>query len=55
MASKQRILRLSRVDENGREEENEFCLVNVTQTASHPLDLKLVATDGEDPFVTSSK
>ncbi|KAG9683614.1 hypothetical protein KCU76_g12977, partial [Aureobasidium melanogenum] len=32
---------------------NDFVLVNVEPSGSDPLDLKLVATDGQSPFVTS--
>lgn len=43
-----KVLRLPRTDVA-----NDFVLVNVQQSGSDPLDLKLVATDGEAPFVTS--
>lgn len=47
----QRVLRLRRTDRGG----DPFVLLNVTSTASHPLDLKLVGTDGESVYVASSK
>ncbi|KAI4716481.1 hypothetical protein E4T48_07355 [Aureobasidium sp. EXF-10727] len=43
-----KVLRLPRTDVD-----NDFVLVNVEQSGSDPLDLKLVATDGQSPFVTS--
>ncbi|KAI5210588.1 hypothetical protein E4T39_00103 [Aureobasidium subglaciale] len=42
------VLRLPRTDVD-----NDFVLVNVLQTGSDPLDVKLIATDGEFPFVTN--
>ncbi|KAI5205583.1 hypothetical protein AUEXF2481DRAFT_388214 [Aureobasidium subglaciale EXF-2481] len=42
------VLRLLRTDVD-----NDFVLVNVLQTGSDPLDVKLIATDGEFPFVTN--
>ncbi|CAD0112931.1 unnamed protein product [Aureobasidium uvarum] len=43
-----KVLRLPRTDVD-----NDFVLVNVQQSGSDLLDLKLVATDGQSPFVTS--
>jgi hypothetical protein len=40
------VLRLPRTDVDG-----DFVLVNVLQSGPDPLDLKLIATDGEAPFV----
>lgn len=41
------VLRLPRTDVD-----HDFVLVNVQQSGSSDLDLKLVATEGESPFVT---
>ncbi|KAK6004019.1 hypothetical protein QM012_008869 [Aureobasidium pullulans] len=43
-----KVLRLPRTDVA-----NDFVLVDVERSGSDPLDLKLVATDGESPFVVS--
>lgn len=43
-----KVLRLPRTDVA-----NDFVLVNVEPSGSDPLDLKLVATDGQSPFVAS--
>ena len=48
MTSKQQILRIPRSDSP-----DSFVLVNVTRTGKSELDLKLVATEGEDPYVGS--
>lgn len=45
----QHILRIPRSDDP----EN-FVLINVRKTGKSALDLKLVATEGEDPYVGSS-
>ena len=42
------ILRLPRTDS-----EREFVLVNVSSNGPSPLDLKLLATEGENPFMTT--
>lgn len=42
-----KVLRLPRTDVD-----NDFVLVNVQQSGSDPLDLKLVGTDAMSPFVT---
>ena len=42
-----KVLRLPRTDVD-----NDFVLVNVQQSGSDPLDLKLVGTDANAPFVT---
>ena len=55
MASKQRILRLRRVNEQGNEVKNSFCLLSSSQISSNPLDLKILGTEGEEAFVTESK
>lgn len=47
----QRVLRLRRSDRSS----DSFVLLHVTNNGSHPLDLKLVGTDGESVFVASSK
>lgn len=43
------ILRIPRSDSEG-----EFVLVNVSSQGSSDLDVKLLATEGESPYVTSS-
>ena len=48
MAS-EHILRIPRSDSDG-----EFVIVNVTANGSSPLDLKLLATEGESPYITTS-
>ena len=45
----QRIIRVSRV------EGNESCLVSVTKNGNRPLDVKLVATEGENAFTGTGK
>ncbi|KAI5466925.1 hypothetical protein BGZ63DRAFT_11970 [Mariannaea sp. PMI_226] len=45
-----RVLRLTRSDDT-----SEFVLLQVTHKGSRPLDLKLVGTEGEAPYVTSLK
>jgi hypothetical protein len=45
-----RVLRFPRSDDKAA-----FVLVQVTQKGSKPLDLKLVGTEGEEPYVTSLK
>lgn len=43
------VLRFSRSDRVG-----EFVLVNASPNGSKPLDLKLLATEGENPYATES-
>lgn len=43
------ILRVPRSDSEG-----DFVLVNVSSNGKSPLDLKLLATEGESPYVTTS-
>lgn len=45
-----RVLRFPRSDDKAA-----FVLIQVTQKGSKPLDLKLVGTEGEEPYVTSCK
>ncbi|CAF3491687.1 unnamed protein product [Fusarium graminearum] len=45
-----RVLRFPRSDDKAA-----FVLIQVTQKGSKPLDLKLVGTEGEEPYVTSLK
>ena len=47
--NKEIILRIPRGDGEG-----EFVLVNVSSQGSSDLDVKLLATEGESPYVTSS-
>ena len=49
--SHEHILKVLRTDA----EENEYVLVNVQTNGPKLLDLKLVATDGDVPYVTESK
>lgn len=49
MAS-EHILRVPRSDSEG-----DFVLVNVAANGSSPLDLKLLATEGESPYITTSE
>ena len=44
------ILRIPRSDSEG-----DFVLVNVSSNGPGPLDLKLLATEGESPYVAESK
>lgn len=48
MAS-EHVLRVPRSDNEG-----EFVVVNVSSNGNSPLDLKLLATEGESPYVTTS-
>ena len=43
------ILRVPRADSEG-----DFVIVNVASNGSSPLDLRLLATEGESPYVTTS-
>lgn len=45
------ILKIPRNDLEG----NEHVLVNISNHGANPLDLKLLATDGSSPYVTSSE
>ncbi len=49
MAS-EHVLRLPRSDSVG-----DYVLVNVTSNGSSPLDLKLLATEGESPYIAESE
>lgn len=44
------VLRIPRSDRHG-----DYVLVNVVPRESSPLDLKLIATEGEAPYVGSGK
>lgn len=44
------ILRVPRSDSEG-----DFVLVNVTSNGKSALDLKLLATEGESPYITTSE
>lgn len=44
------VLRFRRSDSDG-----DYVLVNISSTGSKPLDLKLRATEGENPYTASSK
>ncbi|QPC79580.1 hypothetical protein HYE68_010332 [Fusarium pseudograminearum] len=50
MSPAMRVLRFPRSDDKAA-----FVLIQVTQKGSKPLDLKLVGTEGEEPYVTSLK
>ena len=43
------VLRVPRSDSEG-----DFVLVNVSSNGSKPLDLKIEATEGESPYITTS-
>lgn len=49
MAS-EHILRVPRSDGEG-----DFVLVNVASNGDHPLDVKILATEGENPYGTTSE
>ena len=49
MAS-EHILRIARSDSEG-----DFVLVNISSNGDRPLDVKLLATEGESPYITTSK
>ena len=49
MAS-EHILRIPRSDSQG-----DFVLVSTSSNGSSPLDLKLLATEGDSPYVTTSE
>lgn len=49
--SYEHILKILRSDA----EENEYVLVNVQSNGPKPLDLKLVATDGDVPYISTSE
>jgi hypothetical protein len=51
-ASLPRVLSIPRNDLN---DQNQFVLVHVESAGKHPLDLKLVGTDGESVFSVSCK
>ena len=44
------ILRISRSDSEG-----DYVLINVTSKGNNPLDLKLLATEGEVPYIAESE
>lgn len=48
--SEENVLRIPRSDSPG-----DYVLVNVVSQRSTPLDLKLIATEGEAPYVGSGK
>ena len=48
MASEQ-IFRFPRSDSEG-----DFIIANITTNGSSPLDLKILATEGENPYVSTS-
>lgn len=50
--SGEHILRVRRTDQSG---DDAYVLINVRHNGSSPLDLELIATDGEAPFVQRLK
>jgi len=44
------ILRLPRSDSEG-----DYVLVNIMSNGASPLDLRLLATEGESPYITESE
>lgn len=50
MATTEHILRVPRSDSEG-----DFVLINVASNGKSPLDLKLLATEGECPYITTSE
>jgi len=46
----ERILQVPRSDSEGN-----FILINVISNGKYPLDLKLLATEGESPYITTSE
>ena len=47
--SPEHVIRVSRSDESGG-----FVLVNISSTGPDPLDLRLLATEGENPYEAES-
>ena len=50
MASSENILRIRRSDND-----SDFVLLNVSNNGPSPLDLRLLATEGENPYATDSE
>lgn len=48
--AQEHVLRVRRTDHDG-----EYVLVNVSSNGSKPLDLKIRATEGENPYAASSE
>ena len=50
MASVEHVIRIPRNDTTGQ-----FVIINVTPNGSHSLDLRLLATEGENPYVADGE
>ena len=48
--TEQHVLRIPRSDSEG-----DYILVNVASTGPKPLDLRILATEGESPYATTSE